>query len=209
MRRQLSSTVDPVSGSTSDSELVRRSHAEPECFAELFDRYFAQLHRYAARRLGRAGGDDVAAETFLVAFSRRDVFDPDKGTVRAWLFGIATHLIHGQQRDEIRGYRAYARAAAESSVPGHEDRATARVAAGTARNRIVAALADLSAGDRDALLLVVWGEMSHEEAAAALDIPVGTIGSRMHRARRRLRAALGGVDPTHDLYLATDERPQQ
>lgn len=205
----MSSTLDVASGGTGDGELVRRSRAEPECFAELFDRYFAQLHRYAARRLGRAGGDDVASETLLVAFSRRDTFDPDKGTVRAWLFGIATNLIHGQQRDEIRGYRAYARAAADTTVPGHEDRATARVAAGTARNRILAALADLSTGDRDALLLVVWGEMSHEEAAAALDVPVGTIGSRMHRARRRLRAALGGTDPTHDLYLVTDERPQQ
>lgn len=206
--------MESVSGSTSDGELVRRSRAEPECFAELFDRYFAQLHAYAARRLGRSGGDDVAAETMLVAFSRRATFDPAKGTVKAWLFGIATHLIHGQQRDEIRGYRAYARAAAEPAVPGHEDRATARAAASTARGRILAALADLSTGDRDALLLVVWGEMSHEEAAASLEVPVGTIGSRMHRARRRLRAALGGVDPTsgtamNDLYLDTDERPQR
>jgi RNA polymerase sigma-70 factor (ECF subfamily) len=205
MRRQPSSTIDSESGSTGDGELVRRSLAEPDRFAELFDRYFTQLHAYAARRLGRAGGDDVAAETMLVAFSRRATFDPAKGTVRAWLFGIATNLIHGQQRDEIRGYRAYARAAAEPSVPGHEEQATARAAASTARNRILAALADLSTGDRDALLLVVWGEMSHEEAAAALEVPVGTIGSRMHRARRRLREALGGMN----VYSGTDERPQQ
>ncbi|MBM2620894.1 RNA polymerase sigma factor [Actinoplanes sp. LDG1-06] len=197
----MDAAIDELSGSsTSDGDLLRRSRTEPECFAELFDRYFAQLHRYAARRLGRAGGDDVAAETMLVAFTRRASFDPDKGTVRAWLFGIATNLIRGQQRDEIRGYRAYARAATDPAEPGHEDSATARAAADVARNRILAALAGLSTGDRDALLLVVWGEMSHEEAAAALQVPVGTIGSRIHRARRRLRDALNP-------YQETDERP--
>ncbi|GAA1630036.1 RNA polymerase sigma factor [Actinoplanes couchii] len=194
--------MDAAVEALSDGDLLWRSRGEPECFAQLFDRYFAVLHGYAARRLGRAGGDDVAAETMLVAFSRRMTFDPAKGTVKAWLFGIATNLIHGQQRDEIRGYRAYARAAADLAEPGHEDLATARAAASTARNRILAALADLSTGDRDALLLVVWGEMSHEEAAAALQVPVGTIGSRMHRARRRLREALNH-------FQDADERPEQ
>ncbi|MFC4065912.1 RNA polymerase sigma factor [Actinoplanes subglobosus] len=183
--------------SEADTAVLLRSRAEPDCFAELFERYFAALHGYASRRLDGAGGDDVAAETFLIAFKQRDRFDPDRGTVRAWLYGIATNLIRARRREEAQGYLAYARAAAHPDAgPQHEDQTTDRVAAEAARKRIVAALTDLSAGDRDALLLVVWGELSHEETAAALGVPAGTVGSRLHRARRKIRAALDGVDPT-------------
>jgi RNA polymerase sigma factor (sigma-70 family) len=186
--------VDVVDG---DVAVLLRSRAEPDCFAELFERYFAGLHGYASRRLDGAGGDDVAAETFLIAFRQRDRFDPERGSVRAWLYGIATNLIRARRREEAQGYLAYARAAAHPpDDPMHEDQTTDRVAAEAARQRIVAALAGLPARDRDALLLVVWGELSHEETAAALGVPVGTVGSRLHRARRRIRAALDDVNPT-------------
>nr|BFE74256.1 hypothetical protein GCM10020092_075570 [Actinoplanes digitatis] len=139
----------------------------------------------------------MAAETFLIAFRQRDRFDPARGSVRAWLYGIATNLIRARRREEARGYLAYARAAAHPPAdPMHEEQTTDRVAAAAARTRIVAALASLPARDRDALLLVVWGELSHEETAAALGVPVGTVGSRLHRARRKIRAALDGIDPT-------------
>jgi RNA polymerase sigma factor (sigma-70 family) len=183
--------------SEADAAVLLRSRAAPDCFAELFERYFAGLHGYASRRLDGAGGDDVASETFLIAFRQRDRFDPERGSVRAWLYGIATNLIRSRRREEAQGYLAYARAAAHPDAgPRHEDQTTDRVAAEAARKRIVAALADLSAGDRDALLLVVWGELSHEETADALGVPVGTVGSRLHRARRKIRAALDDVDPT-------------
>lgn len=178
-----------------DAEVVRRSRADPECFAVLFDRYFGPLHGYAGRRLAGATGDDVAAETFLVAFRERGRFNPARGSVRAWLYGIATNLIRGHHRAEERGYRAHARVAAEPVYPTDEEQADARIVAAAARDVLVAALADLSPGDRDALLLVVWGELSHEETAEALGIPVGTVGSRLHRARRRLREALNDFDP--------------
>jgi RNA polymerase sigma factor (sigma-70 family) len=178
-----------------DADVVRRSRSDPECFATLFDRYFMSLHMYASRRLGGSAGDDVASETFLIAFHDRDRFDPGRGCVRAWLYGIATNLIRGHRRAEERGHRAYARMAAEPLYSREEERADARILAGAARGVLVAALAELSAGDRDALLLVVWGDLSHEETAEALGIPVGTVGSRLHRARRRLRAALDDIDP--------------
>jgi RNA polymerase sigma factor (sigma-70 family) len=183
--------------SETDAAVLLRSRATPDCFAELFERYFAGLHGYASRRLDGEGGDDVASETFLIAFRQRDQFDPERGSVRAWLYGIATNLIRARRREEARGYLAYARAAAHPEAgPRHEDRTTDRIAAEAARKRIVAALADLSVGDRDALLLVVWGELSHEETADALGVPVGTVGSRLHRARRKIRTALDDVDPT-------------
>jgi len=173
-----------------DAELLRRSRVDAEWFATLFDRYFTALHGYAARRLGGAGGDDVAAETFLIAFRRRESFDPGRGTVRAWLYGIATNLVREHRRAEERGYRANARVAAEPAYSGDLDRADSRVTAEASRDRLVAALADLAPPDRDVLLLVVWGELAHDEVASALGIPAGTVGSRLHRARKRLRAAL-------------------
>lgn len=189
-----------VADRSDDIAVLLRSRTEPECFAVLFERYFASLHGYSARRLDGAGGDDVAAETFLVAFRQRAQFEPARGSVRAWLYGIATNLIRMRQREEAQGYRAYAREAARRPVePAHEELATERVAAAAARTRIVAALAALSVPDRDALLLVVWGGLSHEETAAALGVPVGTVGSRLHRARRQIRAALGDADPTRTI----------
>lgn len=173
-----------------DAELLRRSGVDAEWFATLFDRYFTPLHGYAARRLGGPGGDDVAAETFLIAFRQREGFDPGRGTVRAWLYGIATNLIREHRRAEERGYRAHARVAAEPAYSGDLERAESRVAAEASRDRLVAALADLTPQDRDVVLLVVWGELSHDEVGSALGIPAGTVGSRLHRARKRLRTAL-------------------
>jgi RNA polymerase sigma factor (sigma-70 family) len=179
-----------------DAELLRRSLSDPGCFAVLFDRYFVALHGYAARRLNPAAADDVAAEAFLIAFRRRQSFDPDRGSVRAWLYGIATNLILGYRRDEERAYRAHAKAAAaEPGFVEDVDVVNARVVAASARGYLVAALAELPPDDRDTLLLVVWGELSHQETADALGVPVGTVGSRLHRIRRHLRAALNDVNP--------------
>jgi Sigma-70 region 2 len=74
-----------------DARQVELSLRDPECFGVVFDRYFGEIHRYAARRLGRDAADDVAAETFLTAFRSRRRFDASRGTVRAWLYGIATN----------------------------------------------------------------------------------------------------------------------
>jgi RNA polymerase sigma factor (sigma-70 family) len=74
----------------------------------------------------------------------------------------------------------------------------AQVTAAAVRARLSAALSRLSRGDRDVLLLVAWCDFSYEEVAAALGIPLGTVRSRLNRARRKVRDALGGIDPTID-----------
>ncbi|MFE0806363.1 RNA polymerase sigma factor [Streptomyces sp. NPDC058848] len=184
----------------SDASVIARSRDEPEAFAALFDRHADAVHRYAARRLGGEVADDLVAETFTTAFQQRHRYDPARGAgadARPWLFGIATNLVGRHRRAEARRFKAMARVPAPAD---HEeplaDRAADRVVAQAVRRELAAALAALPARHRDVLLLVAWGDLGYGEAAQALSIPVGTVRSRLHRARGKLREALGGSDPT-------------
>ena len=163
----------------------------PEVFAAVFDRYHAEIHRYVARRLDATAADDIAAETFLIAYRKRASYDEAAGTVRAWLHGIATMQVARHRRDEVRAYRALQRAATSPEADYPIDEATDRVAAGADYQRLAGALAALSQGDRDVLSLVGLSDLSHAEVAAALGIPYGTVASRLNRARHKMRRALG------------------
>ena len=159
-----------------------------QVFGALFDQHARPLHRYLARRVGDLA-DDLVGETFLVALQTRAGYDPQRGTARSWLYGIATNLLRRHLRQEVRGLRAAARSAGSvAGGEGHEDRVAARVDASARAVRLVGALAALEAGDRDVLLLTSWAGLDSNEVAEALGIPVGTVRSRLHRARTRLRA---------------------
>ena len=180
-----------------DAVLIERSRHDPEAFAGLYDRHAAPLHRYAARRLGASAADDIVADTFLDAFRKRRRYDPAARDARPWLYGIAANLIGKHSRAEVRMLRAYARTGADPVLAdAHIDEADGRLASAAVRQNLAAALAALAAGDRDVLLMIAWADLSYTEVATALGIPVGTVRSRLHRARARIRAALGGHDPT-------------
>ncbi|GII84155.1 DNA-directed RNA polymerase sigma-70 factor [Sphaerisporangium siamense] len=173
-----------------DAELIRRSGDDPEQFAVLFDRYGRQIHRYVARRLGAQVADDIVAETFLAAFRRRGAFDTSFPQARPWLYGIATTLIARHRRQEERLLRALHRTGVDPLPEAMADVVERRVAAQDRKRELAGALASLSRGDRDVLLLVAWEDMSYEEVARALDIPLGTVRSRLHRARKKARSVL-------------------
>ena len=120
--------------------------------------------------------------------------------VRPWLYGIATNLIGRHRRSEIRQYRALARTGTDPVTdPVTEpftDRVDSMVSADGVSRQLAAALAKLPAGHRDTLLLVAWGDLTYEQAALALAVPVGTVRSRLSRARSTLRRALGDADPS-------------
>lgn len=179
-----------------DAEIVAQSLEEPELFATLYDRYAPDVHRYAARRLGDAAADDITADTFLVAFRIRSRYDQSRANARPWLYGIAGNLIGKQRRAEVRALRALARTGhdplAASGGPFWPEDTDSRIAA---QGPLAGALAGLSAPDRHVLLLVAWAELTYQEVAEALGIPVGTVRSRLNRARRKVRTALG-ADPT-------------
>lgn len=160
----------------------------------LFERHAPDLLRYLARRVGAAEAEDLLAETFETGFRRRHSHDVTVGDVRPWLFGIASNLLHRHRRAEARFLKALAK---ESAATVHRDtdpteRLDARLDAGRHSQPLARALVDLRSGDRNALLLMAWAEFSHAEIAEALDIPVGTVKSRIHRARRIVRARLEG-----------------
>jgi RNA polymerase sigma factor (sigma-70 family) len=177
-----------------DAEVIARSCLEPEHFAALFDRHAAYIHRYAARRIGREAAGDVVAETFLAAFGKRRLYDRGHRDARPWLYGIATRLIGQHRREELRQYRIRQAAVPDPDLPGHADRVAADETARGLRSELTAALAALPPDDRDVLILVAWEQLTYDETARALGIPVGTVRSRLSRARTRIRAALAAAD---------------
>jgi RNA polymerase sigma-70 factor (ECF subfamily) len=176
-----------------DAQVIEASWRDPDRFGAVFDRYFASIHRYVHLRLGESAADDLAAETFLRAFRSRDRFDLTCSSARPWLYGIASNLVADHHRAEARRYRALARSVGAGEVANHDERVVQRVSAAVMQPRLAAGLARLSAGDRDVLLLVACAQLSYEEVAAALGIPQGTVGSRLNRARKRLRKIIGSA----------------
>jgi RNA polymerase sigma-70 factor (ECF subfamily) len=188
-----------------DAAVIELSWHEPETFAELYDRHAAPVHRYVSRRLGDAMADDVVADTFLTAFRARLRYDLHRPDARPWLYGIAANMIGKHRQAEVRRLKALARTAeAMPSGPGAgwaavsagADEIASRLDAAAVRSDLLRALAGLSAGDRDVLLLIAWAGLTYDETAAALGVPSGTVRSRLNRARRKMREALGGQDPT-------------
>jgi RNA polymerase sigma factor (sigma-70 family) len=179
-----------------DASVIGRSRNEPEVFEIVFRRYADQIQRYVSRRIGADAADDVVAETFLLAFRQRDRYDLSRASARPWLYGIATNLIGRYRRTEVRHFHALARVGVDQVAESFTDRVDAAVSASAVNRRLAAALAALPAAYRDTLLLVAWGDLSHEEAAAALRVPAGTVRSRITRARSKLRRILGDADPS-------------
>lgn len=184
------------SDALTDTRIIEDSLTEPDLFGLIYDRHETALYRYAYRRAGPEAAEDLVAETFLIAFARRGRFDPVCGDARAWLFGILTKEISHHHRRERARLRAFARSSLAEVAHDSTDQTLANADARTARAALASALATLSRGDRDVLLLIAWGGLTYAETAHALNIAMGTVRSRLNRARRIVREALGGKDPT-------------
>lgn len=179
---------------STDSEIIQRSLGQPRVFAELFDRHAGAVGRYAARRLGADAGEDVLSETFLVAFARRSAFDTSWESSLPWLFGIASRLIRKHRAREAKHLRSSIASAHREDHVSYGDLETtiARLDAELSTRELAPQIASLSQKDRETLLLYAWGDMTYEQVAQALGVPVGTIRSRMNRVRSKLNPAHGG-----------------
>lgn len=180
--------VSNEAGASVDGAAIARSLAAPEEFAEVFDRHFRAVHRYLARRVGRDQAEDLASQTFMLAFAHRERYNDDLGSARSWLLGIATNLVRADHRSERHRLAMLQALASEGPGAAALTNGSPHVTVG---HEVAAALAALDPPQRDALLLHVWGELSYAEVAYALDIPVGTVRSRISRACAALRDTVG------------------
>jgi RNA polymerase sigma factor (sigma-70 family) len=170
----------------SDAESIRLSLRDGESFLPVFERHYDAVRAYLQRRAGREMGEELAAQTFEVAFTHRGSFDPAWPDAEPWLFGIATNLLRHHQRSEWRRMKAFGRIAPERATGFDveiEDRLTAREAG----RSLIRALRSLDEGQREVLLLYALADLSYEEIAQTLGISPGTVRSRLHRARQRIR----------------------
>ena len=176
--------------------------ADRQAFEHCFEELFPLVHRYLARRVGTALADDLAAETFATAYRRRTDYDPARGALRAWLYGIATNLLRNHWRAEQQLLELDARLAADVELRQDPGMSDDRLSASLAAPRIAAALAELVPDQRQVLLLHAWVDISPAEIGNALGIAPGTARSRLARARATLRERLGSFD--FDLWLFED-----
>lgn len=172
-----------------------------QSFAAAFEAEFAPLYRYLARRVGAATAEDLAAATFEIAYANWDRFERGR-PLRPWLYGIAANLIRRHWRNERRMLRAYARTGADPVVG--EDDWVSRIDARDRGCDLAVVLADLRPQEREILLLHAWANLTDAEIAAALSLPLGTVKSRLHRARQRVRNHIAASGQT----AATSPTPE-
>jgi RNA polymerase sigma-70 factor (ECF subfamily) len=174
--------------SESDAAVIRASLEEPGRFGALFDRHATVVFRYLVRRVGVDDAEALLGEVFRVGFEKRATYDGARPNARPWLYGIATNLLAHHRRTEARRISATARLLARRPAgEDTSDQVVERLDAEALWSHIADAVGALPEGERDALLLFVWEELSYDEIASALDIPVGTVRSRLNRARENLR----------------------
>jgi RNA polymerase sigma-70 factor (ECF subfamily) len=153
----------------------------------MFERHARDLLRYATQRVGEQVAEDIVAQTVLTAYEQRDRYDPGKGELLPWLYGICTNLLRRHHRAEFRRLRALSRLPVETAEAPSADRVDAQRAVA----RVAGVLARLPRRQRDVLLLFAIAELEYAEIAAALQIPLGSVQSALHRARAKVRLALG------------------
>ncbi|MFI7604572.1 RNA polymerase sigma factor [Micromonospora sp. NPDC049366] len=182
-----------------ESSLRARVRAgDPAAFAELFDRYARSVYNHAFRLTADwATAEDVMAATYLQAWRSRERVSQDGGSLRPWLLGIATNEARNHVRSNRR-YRAVAEAllARDAVLPDHADEVAGRLDDGHRIAAAIEALSRLRRPEREVLTLCLWEGLDYESAARALGVPVGTVRSRLSRARARLRQLVDGTTRT-------------
>lgn len=169
-----------------DAMIIERSVCAPEVFGVIFDRHFTEIHGYLSRRAGSDVADDLAGEVFRIAFESRSRYRTERPCALPWLYGIAANVLRQSRRGEQRRRRLVDKLASEATVRSTEDESTrARTREDVAA--VIEALAYLPEAEREAVLLYAWEGLSYDEIATAQEVPVGTVRSRLNRARERIR----------------------
>jgi RNA polymerase sigma-70 factor (ECF subfamily) len=192
----------------SDQELWAVAvRGDPEAFGVLFERHSRSVYNFAFRLTADwAQAEDAASEVFLTAWRRRGevVFTTGSGSVLPWLLGVATNHLRNQRRGRRRADTALARLDARAEQPDHSDETLNRMADEAQMAKVHAVVEQLPEHERDVLALCGWGGLDYAEAAIALAVPVGTVRSRLSRARLHLRELVEA--PGHEVSRAVVTR---
>ncbi|HEX4061474.1 MAG TPA: sigma-70 family RNA polymerase sigma factor [Streptosporangiaceae bacterium] len=188
----------------SDGAVIAESLQAAGAFGVIFDRHGSTLLRFLARRVEPAEAEDLLGEVFRIAFERRSTFERDRDSARPWLYGIAANVVAKHHRSEARRLRAMGRVCADRLLDDDPAERAVAVADANARwPRVMDAMATLPEAERQVLLLFAWEELSYDEIASTLGVPVGTVRSRLSRGRGRLTALTRGRDMTTDVPLTS------
>ncbi len=175
----------------SDDELWARSaDGQPEAFGELFDRHADAVYRYCFRRTGSwSDAEELTSITFLEGWRARGKAQLQNGSLLPWLLGVATNVERNRRRAARRYSAVLTRLPQPEVVPDIADASAVKVDAEVVVRAVLVELNRLSAGDRDVAILCLSQGLTYAEAATALGIPIGTVRSRLARARSRLSAS--------------------
>jgi RNA polymerase sigma factor (sigma-70 family) len=173
---------------------ARVRDGDPDAFGELFDGYTRAVYSLAYRLTGnRTEAEEIVSLTFLEAWRLHDRVEPDGESLRPWLLGITVNVVRNFTRAARRHQAAMARVPDLGVVPDFADEVVTRLDDVARLDAVRAAFGRLRTDDQDVVALCVWSGLDYESAAAALGIPVGTVRSRLSRARRKLREAGAGT----------------
>ena len=181
-----------------DAMIIERSMRAPECFGAIFDRHVTEVHGYLSRRTGFDAADGLVGDVFRIAFESRSRYRTDRPSALPWLYGIAANVLRQHRRTQHRRIRLINKLTVEATDRNVEEGESARSGARDDVAIVVEVLAELPETEREAVLLYAWEDLSYEEIATAQDVPVGTVRSRLNRARKRIRERIGDVGQEGD-----------
>ena len=195
-------------GASDETLLQASANGDDRAFSELYERHAQAIYNYLFRRLADwSEAEDLTAVVFLEAFRRRSEVVVVEGKLLPWLYGIATNVLRNRRRALWRNRHLVAQLARQPSTDVTPD-VVARSEAAEQMRSVLGRIAKLPGQQQDVIALCVWSGLSYEEAAAALGVPVGTVRSRLSRARASLDPPLAELDsaPRHKQVEMEPER---
>jgi RNA polymerase sigma factor (sigma-70 family) len=194
-------------GETPDARLWARACAgDHSAFGDLFVRHANRIHNYCFRRTGSwTLAEDATSQTFMEAWRKRSSIAVTDSLL-PWLFVAANNVCRNSERAGRRAANLLAKTPLIEHVGDHADEVAARIDSERQMQRVLSALRTLKRADQDVVAMCDWEGLSYDEAAAALGIPIGTVRSRLSRARARLKVLLTDeLGPRADSRVGTDE----
>ncbi|MFI0357850.1 RNA polymerase sigma factor [Actinomadura sp. 9N407] len=175
--------------SPADAELWGRARdGDERAFGELFDRHSRTVYNYCFRRTADwSVAEDLTSVVFMETWRRRARVRLSADSLLPWLYGVATNVLHNHRRSLRRRRAALERVRALPAASNDAAAAAARLEAEHQMREVLGSIRKLSRSDQEVLALCVWEGLGYAEAAEALGIPVGTVRSRLSRARKRLK----------------------